>query len=235
MNIVTVKDLTKIYGKGENKVVALDHVNFEIMKGDMVAIIGKSGSGKSTLLHLLGAVDEPDSGSIIVDGFEIVGQKKNKLSQYRRTKVGIIYQFYNLVSVLNVRENIELPVLLDHKKMNQKSLDDFINMLGLKERENHLPNQLSGGQQQRVAIGRAMINSPALILADEPTGNLDEKSSADVMTLLKHFNKNGQTVVVVTHDPSVAAKCRRIIEIRDGRIESDVRTDNEEFIQDHMA
>lgn len=219
MDILRVEHLTKIYGSNENEVRALDDVSFSIKKGQFVAIIGPSGSGKSTLLHILGGVDRPTSGKVFLREQDVFAYHENQLAIFRRRQVGMIYQFFNLIPVLNVRENITLPVLLDRRKVNEDRLEELISTLGLKERENHLPNQLSGGQQQRVAIGRALMTSPAIVLADEPTGNLDSRNSQEIMELLKFSNKQyGQTLIVITHDESVALQADRIITIEDGRI-----------------
>ena len=219
MEILRVKNLCKTYGKGENQVKALDNVSFSVDKGEFVAIIGPSGSGKSTLLHILGGVDKPTSGKVYVDGEDVYAQNDEKLAVFRRRQVGLIYQFYNLIPVLNVTENITLPVLMDGQKVNKERLQELIQTLQLTGRENHLPNQLSGGQQQRVSIGRALMNAPAIVLADEPTGNLDSKNSQQIMELLKLSNKKyNQTLIVITHDESIALQADRIIAIEDGRI-----------------
>lgn len=222
--ILEVKKLTKTYGKGDSLVKAVDGVSLTVEEGDFVAIIGASGSGKSTLLHMIGGVDRPDKngGEIIINGEDITKLNDNKLALFRRQKIGIIYQFYNLIPVLTVRENITLPVDLEKKTPDEKYLDQLINALGLKKRETHLPNQLSGGQQQRVAIGRALFNRPALILADEPTGNLDSKAGAEIVKLLKLANeKYHQTIILVTHDLEIAKKADRVITFADGKIVSD--------------
>lgn len=222
--ILEVKKLTKTYGKGDSLVKAVDGVSLTVEEGEFVAIIGASGSGKSTLLHMIGGVDRPDKkgGEIIINGEDITKLNDNKLALFRRQKIGIIYQFYNLIPVLTVRENITLPVDLEKKTPDEKYLDQLINALGLKKRETHLPNQLSGGQQQRVAIGRALFNRPALILADEPTGNLDSKSGAEIVKLLKLANeKYHQTIILVTHDLEIAKKADRVITFADGKIVSD--------------
>ena len=222
MEILKVENLSKIYGKGENEVRALDDVSFSVKKGQFVAIIGPSGSGKSTLLHILGGVDRPTSGKVFLEGQDVFAQNEDQLAIFRRRQVGLIYQFYNLIPVLNVTENITLPVLLDGRKVNQERLNDLLTTLNLHGRENHLPNQLSGGQQQRVSIGRALMNSPAVVLADEPTGNLDSKNSTEIVELLKLSNKQyGQTLIVITHDESIALQADRIITIEDGRITKD--------------
>ena len=222
MEILRVEHLSKIYGKGENEVRALDDVSFSIEKGQFVAIIGPSGSGKSTLLHILGGVDRPTTGKVFLEGQDVFAQNEDQLAIFRRRQVGLIYQFYNLIPVLNVTENITLPVLMDGRKVNQERLEDLLTTLALKGREKHLPNQLSGGQQQRVSIGRALMNSPAVVLADEPTGNLDSKNSQEIVELLKLSNKQyGQTLVIITHDESIALQADRIITIEDGKITRD--------------
>ena len=219
MEILRIENLCKTYGKGENQVKALDNVSFSVNKGEFVAIIGPSGSGKSTMLHILGGVDKPTSGEVYVDGEDVYAQNDEKLAIFRRRQVGLIYQFYNLIPVLNVTENITLPVLMDGQKVNKERLAELISTLQLTGRENHLPNQLSGGQQQRVSIGRALMNAPAIVLADEPTGNLDSKNSQQIMELLKLSNKKyNQTLMVITHDESIALQADRIIAIEDGRI-----------------
>ena len=222
MEILRVENLTKIYGKGENEVRALDGVSFSVEKGEFVAVIGPSGSGKSTLLHILGGVDRPTSGRVLMDGKDVYAQNEEQLAIFRRRQVGLIYQFYNLIPVLNVTENITLPVLMDGQKVNRDRLKELMTTLGLNGRENHLPNQLSGGQQQRVSIGRALMNAPAVVLADEPTGNLDSKNSKEIIDLLKISNeKYGQTLIVITHDESIALQADRIISIDDGKITRD--------------
>ena len=222
MEILRVENLTKIYGKGENEVRALDDVSFSVNKGEFIAVIGPSGSGKSTLLHILGGVDRPTSGRVLMDGKDVYAQNEEQLAIFRRRQVGLIYQFYNLIPVLNVTENITLPVLMDGQKVNRDRLKELITTLGLNGRENHLPNQLSGGQQQRVSIGRALMNAPAVVLADEPTGNLDSKNSKEIVDLLKISNeKYGQTLIVITHDESIALQADRIISIDDGKITKD--------------
>ncbi len=222
MEILRVENLCKIYGKGENQVRALDGVSFSVNKGEFIAIIGPSGSGKSTLLHILGGVDKPTSGKVFMDGKDVYGQNDEQLAIFRRRQVGLIYQFYNLIPVLNVTENITLPVLMDNQKVNQERLNELLVTLKLKGRENHLPNQLSGGQQQRVSIGRALMNAPAVVLADEPTGNLDSKNSQEIVELLKLSNeKYNQTLIVITHDESIALQADRIIAIEDGKITRD--------------
>ncbi|MBP5492165.1 MAG: ABC transporter ATP-binding protein [Clostridiales bacterium] len=222
MELIRAEHLTKTYGKDENVVAALDDVSLSIEKGDFVAIIGASGSGKSTLLHMLGGVDRPTSGTVMVDGKDIFKQNDEQLSIFRRREVGLVYQFFNLIPVLTVVENITMPVLLDHRKVNQERLDELLELLRLKDRKDFFPNQLSGGQQQRVAIGRALINAPTILLADEPTGNLDSKNSQEVVELLKYSNvKYNQTTVLITHDENVALQAKRIITIQDGRIKHD--------------
>lgn len=222
MEILKVENLTKVYGKGENEVRALDNVSFSVEKGEFVAIIGPSGSGKSTLLHILGAVDEPSSGKVYMDGRDVFKQNEEQLAIFRRRQVGLVYQFYNLIPVLDVVENITLPVQLDGRKVNRERLQEMIELLGLHGREKHLPNQLSGGQQQRVSIGRALMNSPSIVLADEPTGNLDSKNSQEIMELLKKSNKKyNQTLIMITHDENIALQADRIIAIEDGRITKD--------------
>ena len=222
MEILRVEHLSKTYGQGENEVRALDDVSFSVEKGQFVAIIGPSGSGKSTLLHILGGVDRPTSGKVFLEGQDVFTQNEDQLAIFRRRQVGLIYQFYNLIPVLNVTENITLPVLMDGRKVNKKRLDNLLTTLNLNGRENHLPNQLSGGQQQRVSIGRALMNSPAVVLADEPTGNLDSKNSQEIVELLKLSNvQYGQTLIVITHDESIALQADRIITIEDGRITRD--------------
>lgn len=222
MEILRVENLTKIYGKGENQVVALDHVSFSVERGQFLAIVGPSGSGKSTLLHILGGVDKPTEGKVYMDGQDVYAQNEDQLAIFRRRQVGLIYQFYNLIPVLNVVENITLPVLMDGRKVNQERLNELIDILKLKNREKNLPNQLSGGQQQRVSIGRALINAPAVVLGDEPTGNLDSQNSQEIVELLKLSNqKYHQTLIVITHEESIALQADRIISIEDGRITRD--------------
>lgn len=222
MEIMRVENLTKVYGKGENEVRALDGVSFSVEKGEFVAVVGPSGSGKSTLLHILGGVDRPTGGRVLMDGKDVYAQNEEQLAIFRRRQVGLIYQFYNLIPVLNVTENITLPVLMDGQKVNQNRLTELMTTLNLTGRENHLPNQLSGGQQQRVSIGRALMNAPAVVLADEPTGNLDSKSSREIVELLKVSNeKYGQTLIVITHDESIALQADRILSIEDGKITRD--------------
>ncbi len=222
MDILRVEHLTKIYGKGENQVFALNDVSFSVRKGEFTAIIGPSGSGKSTLLHILGGVDRPTSGKVFVDGSDVYAQNETQLAIFRRRQVGLIYQFYNLIPVLNVSENMTLPVLMDGRKVNRERFEELISILNLKGREHHLPNQLSGGQQQRVSIGRALMNAPAVVLADEPTGNLDSKNSQEIVSLLKFSNqKYNQTLIVITHDENIALQADRILAIEDGRITRD--------------
>ena len=224
MEILRIEDLTKIYGSGENEVRALDKVTFSIEKGEFTAIIGPSGSGKSTLLHILGGVDRPTGGKVYMDGQDVYAQDEEQLAIFRRRHVGLVYQFYNLIPVLNVVENMTLPVLMDGRKVNQERLNELLTTLSLTDRKNSLPNQLSGGQQQRVSIGRALMNAPAVVLADEPTGNLDSKNSQEIVEFLKLSNKKyGQTLVVITHDESIALQADRIIAIEDGRIVRDER------------
>lgn len=224
MDILTVSHLTKIYGEGEAATRALDDVSLTVQEGEFVAIVGSSGSGKSTLLHLIGGVDRPTSGSMQVNGVDVYERDDEALAIFRRREVGLVYQFYNLVPVLNVVENITLPVALDGRKVNTERLNSLLDRLGLRGREGHLPSQLSGGQQQRVAIGRALMNAPALVLADEPTGNLDTQNSCEIMQLLRHSNRElGQTMIVITHDEEIALAADRIIAIEDGRIVRDER------------
>lgn len=219
MEILRVENLSKVYGKGENKVVALDDVSFSVEKGEFVAIVGASGSGKSTLLHLVGGVDRPTKGKVFIDGKNIYAMNDDKLAIFRRRQVGLIYQFYNLIPILNVEENIILPLELDNREVDKKSLKELLELLGLENRSKHLPNELSGGQQQRVSIGRALITNPAIILADEPTGNLDSKSSDEIVALLKKSNKDyNQTIIMITHNMEIAKEADRIIKIEDGRI-----------------
>lgn len=219
MEILRAENLCKTYGKGENLVKALDDVSFSVNKGEFVAIIGPSGSGKSTLLHILGGVDTPTSGNVFVDGKDVYAQNQEQLAIFRRRQVGLIYQFYNLIPALNVVENITLPVLMDNRKVNPERLDELLETLKMTDRTRHLPNQLSGGQQQRVSIGRALINAPAIVLADEPTGNLDSKNGQDILELLKLSNKKyNQTLIVITHDENIALQADRIISIEDGKI-----------------
>ena len=222
MEILRVEHLSKIYGSGENAVHALNDVSFGVEKGQFLAIIGPSGSGKSTLLHILGGVDKPTSGNVYLNGEDVYSRSDTQLAIFRRREVGLIYQFYNLIPVLDVVENITLPVLMDGRKVNEERLQELLQTLGLEGREKHLPNQLSGGQQQRVSIGRALMNAPAVVLADEPTGNLDSKNSQEIVELLKLTNRRyGQTLIVITHDESIALQADRIIAIEDGRITRD--------------
>ena len=224
MEILKVENLTKIYGKGLAEVKALDNVTFSVNKGEFLAIVGASGSGKSTLLHLIGGVDRPTSGKVYIDGKDIYQLSNDNLAIFRRRQIGLIYQFYNLIPILNVEENITLPCDLDEQKVNAEKLQDLLKTLGLEKRKKHLPNELSGGQQQRVSIGRAIINSPAIMLADEPTGNLDSKASEEIISLLKLSNKKyNQTVIVITHDEKIALEADRIITIEDGKIIKDER------------
>ncbi|TCT12865.1 putative ABC transport system ATP-binding protein [Natranaerovirga pectinivora] len=222
MTILKVENLSKTYGKGSTEVKALDNVSFSINQGEFVAIVGASGSGKSTLLHMLGGVDRPSSGKVYIEGTDIYNLNESKLAIFRRRQVGLIYQFYNLIPILNVEENITLPLLLDGRKINKDHLTEIITNLNLTERINHLPNELSGGQQQRVSIGRALINQPSIVLADEPTGNLDSQNSKEIIDLLKASNKKyKQTMIVITHDHEIALQADRIITIDDGRILKD--------------
>ena len=222
MDILEIKNLCKTYGTGENQVKALDNVSFSVPKGQFLAIIGASGSGKSTLIHILGGVDKPTSGKVYLNGQDVYAQNEEQLAIFRRRQVGLIYQFYNLIPVLNVTENITLPLLMDSRKVDNQRLDELLTTLSLKGRENHLPNQLSGGQQQRVSIGRALINAPSVVLADEPTGNLDSKNIHEIMELLKLSNKKyNQTLIVITHDENIALQADRIITLADGRIAGD--------------
>ena len=222
MKILEIKNLYKEYGKSETRVEALKDVSFDVEQGEFVAIVGPSGSGKSTLLHILGGVDTPTSGEVIISGTDIGKLDENNLAIFRRRQIGLIYQFYNLIPILNVEENIALPILLDGKKPDKKLLKSLVEKLGLNDRLKHLPNQLSGGQQQRVSIGRALINHPALLLADEPTGNLDSKNSKEIISLLRKFNReNNQTVIIITHDERIALSADRVITIEDGQITKD--------------
>lgn len=222
MAILRVENLTKIYGKGETAVTAINNVSFTVEKGEFVAVVGPSGSGKSTLLHMLGGVDVPTSGKVYIDGTDIYSLDGSRLAIFRRRQIGLIYQFYNLIPVLNVEENIMLPLLLDGRKEDKDKLKELLVTLGLEDRAHHLPNQLSGGQQQRTSIGRALINNPALVLADEPTGNLDSKNSQEIISLLKMYNrKYKQTLILITHDERIALQADRIISIEDGRIAKD--------------
>lgn len=222
MEILKVQNLTKVYGSGENKVTALNNVSFSVQKGEFVAIIGPSGSGKSTLLHILGGVDRPTSGKVYMDGQDVYAQKEEQLAIFRRRQVGLIYQFYNLIPILNVRENMVLPVLMDGRDVDEEYLNELIQLLNLQGREKNLPNQLSGGQQQRTSIGRALMTSPAVVLADEPTGNLDSKNSKEILELLKKSNRDyNQTLIMITHDENIALQADRIISIEDGSITRD--------------
>ena len=222
MEILKVQNLTKKYGKKDTEVVALDDVSFSVNKGEFVAIIGASGSGKSTLLHLIGGVDKPTSGKVFIDGTDIYALNNDNLAIFRRRQIGLIYQFYNLIPILNVKENITLPCDLDGQKIDEKHLNEILYVLGLEKRVNHLPNELSGGQQQRVSIGRVIINNPSIVLADEPTGNLDSKASKEIMDLLKLSNKKyNQTLIVITHDEKIALEADRIITIQDGKLIKD--------------
>ena len=222
MEILKVNNLSKVYGKGDTQIKAIDDISFSVEKGEFVAIVGPSGSGKSTLLHILGGVDTPSSGQVLVDGTDICALDQTKLAIFRRRQIGLIYQFYNLIPILNVEENITLPLLLDERSLDEARLKEIVATLGLGDRVGHLPNQLSGGQQQRVSIGRALINNPALMLADEPTGNLDSANSKEIIALLKLSNQRyQQTLIVVTHDRDIALQADRIISFGDGRIVSD--------------
>ena len=224
MKILEIKNLCKVYGEGETRVDALKNISFDVDQGEFVAVVGPSGSGKSTLLHILGGVDVPTSGVVRIAGTDIGKLDENKLAIFRRRQIGLIYQFYNLIPILNVEENLTLPILLDGKKPDQKLLEDLVEKLGLSERRSHLPNQLSGGQQQRVSIGRALMNHPALLLADEPTGNLDTENSKEIIALLRKFNReNNQTVIIITHDEHIALAADRVITIEDGRITRDTK------------
>lgn len=224
MEFLTVENLCKVYGKGENQVTALDHVSLTIEKGEFTAIIGSSGSGKSTLLHIIAGVDVPTGGKVYLDGQDVYAQSSEKLAIFRRRQVGLIYQFHNLIPTLDVVENITLPILMDRRKVNKERLDDLLELLGLQERKHHLPNQLSGGQQQRVAIGRALMNAPAVMLADEPTGSLDSRNGHEIIKLLKESHeKYHQTLIIVTHDENIALQADRIITIADGKVVRDER------------
>lgn len=224
MEFLKVENFCKVYGKGENQVTALDNVSLSVEKGEFTAIIGSSGSGKSTLLHMIGGVDVPTSGKIFLNGMDVYGQSNDKLAIFRRRQVGLIYQFHNLIPTLNVVENITLPILMDKRKVNEERLNELLDLLGLKDRKNHLPNQLSGGQQQRVSIGRALMNAPAVMLADEPTGSLDSKNGHEIINLLKLSNqKYRQTLLLVTHDENIALQADRIIGISDGKVVRDER------------
>lgn len=222
MKILEVKNLSKIYGTGDNQVIALNNVSFSVEKGEFIAIVGSSGSGKSTLLHLIGGVDQPTRGEVIVNGVNVYNQNEENLAIFRRREVGLIYQFYNLIPVLTVKENITLPILLDNQEVNEERFEGLLHILGLENRQNHLPKELSGGQQQRVSIGRALINAPSLVLADEPTGNLDSKNSKEIVDLLKLTQrKYNQTLIMITHDEKIAMQADRIIVIEDGQIKKD--------------
>ncbi|MBE5920987.1 MAG: ABC transporter ATP-binding protein [Pseudobutyrivibrio ruminis] len=222
MNILEIRNLCKVYGKGETRVDALKDISFDVKQGEFVAIVGPSGSGKSTLLHILGGVDTPTSGTVNIAGTDIGKLDETRLAIFRRRNIGLIYQFYNLIPILNVEENMTLPILLDGKKPDKQLLKDLVNKLGLKDRLKHLPNQLSGGQQQRVSIGRALMNHPAILLADEPTGNLDSENSKEIISLLRKFNReNNQTVIIITHDERIALSADRVITIEDGKITRD--------------
>ena len=224
MEFLKIENLCKVYGKGENQVTALDHVSLTIEKGEFTTIIGSSGSGKSTLLHSIGGVDVPTSGKVYLEGQDVYGQSNEKLAIFRRRQVGLIYQFHNLIPTLNVVENITLPILMDKRRINKERLNDLLELLGLQERKTHLPNQLSGGQQQRVAIGRSLMNAPAVMLADEPTGSLDSRNGHEIVKLLKESNqKYGQTLILVTHDENIALQADRIISISDGKVSRDER------------
>ncbi len=226
MDILRIENLCKTYGKGENEVKALDNISFTVPKGQMTAIIGPSGSGKSTLLHILGGVDRPTSGKVFLDGQDVYAQNNHNLAIFRRRQVGLIYQFYNLIPVLNAEENITLPLIMDGKKPKPDQLNELLTMLDLKDRRHHLPSQLSGGQQQRVSIGRALFTSPSVILADEPTGNLDSRNSQEIIALLRKSNKEfQQTMLIITHDESIALQCDRIITLTDGKIVRDTMED----------
>ena len=234
MEILRVENLSKVYGKGDSKVVAIENIAFSVQKGEFVAIVGASGSGKSTLLHLIGGVDRPTFGKVFIDGKDIYQMNDDNLAIFRRRQVGLIYQFYNLIPILNVEENITLPCDLDGKKVNRQKLNELLKTLGLEERKNHLPNELSGGQQQRVAIGRALINSPSIILADEPTGNLDSKAGEKIVNLLKRSNKEyNQTIIMITHNIEIAKIADRIIKIEDGKIIKDEGTNDASFNQNN--
>lgn len=223
MEILRVENLTKIYGKDSTKVIALDDVSFSVEKGEFIAIVGASGSGKSTLLHLIGGVDRPTKGKVYIDGKDIFSFNDEKLAIFRRRQVGLIYQFYNLIPILNVEENITLPLSLDNRQIDKERLNEMLKILGLEKRRNHLPNELSGGQQQRTSIGRALITNPTIILADEPTGNLDSKSSDEIVALLKKTNKElKQTIIMITHNMEIAKIADRIIKIEDGKIVEEV-------------
>lgn len=224
MEFIKLEEVCKIYGRDENRVTALDHVSLQLEKGEFAAIIGSSGSGKSTLLHTIAGVDAPTSGKVYLDGQDIYAQSSEKLAIFRRRQVGLIYQFHNLLPTLSVEENITLPILMDKRRVNRERLNDLLSLLGLEDRKNHLPNQLSGGQQQRAAIGRALMNAPAIVLADEPTGSLDSRNGQEIIRLLKESHKKyGQTLVLVTHDENIALQAERVIGIADGRVVRDER------------
>ena len=224
MELIKISDLSKVYGQGANRVTALDNVSLSIEKGEFIAIIGPSGSGKSTLLHIIGGVDIPTSGKVYLNDQDVYAQSSEKLAIFRRRQVGLIYQFHNLIPTLNVVENITLPILMDKRRVNKERLEELLHLLGLSERRTHLPNQLSGGQQQRVSIGRALMNAPAVMLADEPTGSLDSQNSKEIIELLKLSNKRyGQTLIIVTHDENIALQADRIIGIQDGKVVRDER------------
>lgn len=224
MEFIKLEEVCKIYGRDENRVTALDHVSLQLEKGEFAAIMGSSGSGKSTLLHTIAGVDAPTSGKVYLDGQDIYAQSSEKLAIFRRRQVGLIYQFHNLLPTLSVEENITLPILMDKRRVNRERLNDLLSLLGLEDRKNHLPNQLSGGQQQRAAIGRALINAPAIVLADEPTGSLDSRNGQEIIRLLKESHKKyGQTLVLVTHDENIALQAERVIGIADGRVVRDER------------
>ncbi len=236
MDILKIEHLSKTYGKGETAVKALDDVSFSVQKGQFVAIIGPSGSGKSTILHMLGGVDRPTSGKVFVDNTDIYSLNETQLAIFRRRQIGLIYQFYNLIPVLTVEENIKLPMLLDEHKVDKKQFSDLVKILNLQERLNHLPNQLSGGQQQRVAIARALVNEPVMILADEATGNLDTRTSYEIMALLQELNQQqGKTIVFVTHEPDIAAFSSRTVTLRDGKVQKDLKNDNVRSAKEALA
>ena len=234
MEILRIENLSKVYGKGESKVVAIDNISFSVQKGEFIAIVGASGSGKSTLLHLIGGVDRPTSGKVYIDGKDIYQMDDDNLAIFRRRQVGLIYQFYNLIPILNVEENITLPCDLDGKKVDKQRLNVLLKILGLEDRKIHLPNELSGGQQQRTSIGRALINNPSIILADEPTGNLDSKASDEIVNILKKSNKEyNQTIIMITHNIEIAKMADRIIRIEDGKIVKDEGANYESFNQNN--
>ena len=234
MEILRIENLSKVYGKGESKVVAIDNISFSVQKGEFIAIVGASGSGKSTLLHLIGGVDRPTSGKVYIDGKDIYQMDDDNLAIFRRRQVGLIYQFYNLIPILNVEENITLPCDLDGKKVDKQRLNVLLKILGLEDRKIHLPNELSGGQQQRTSIGRALINNPSIILADEPTGNLDSKASDEIVNILKKSNKEyNQTIIMITHNIEIAKIADRIIKIEDGKIIKDEGANDESFNQNN--